>query len=76
MDVLHNPFKRITYDQKDILGKGATSAVYRGRFDETPVAVKRIRSDSIDAEREAQLCDLNHDSVIKLIHVEADGPFQ
>ncbi len=61
----------------DLLGKGRFGAVYGGTFQEKPVAVKKVQLTDAQIEREyAALQQLEHENVVKLLHVEDDQQFR
>ena len=69
--------RRIEYSSRDILGTGAFSVVYKGRFNERDVAVKRILQGNVDTKREADfLTKYSHQNILKLFHVEQDTDFR
>jgi len=63
---------------ESVLGRGFQSVVYKGFYNGTPVAVKRIISSAtIEASREEKaLLTLNHPNVIKLLGVHQEVHFK
>ena len=62
---------------KDILGRGRFSIVFKGRFDNKDVAVKRIVLEDVDSEREEEfLTKYPHPNILKLCHGEEDENFR
>uniref|UniRef100_A0A672LY02 Serine/threonine-protein kinase/endoribonuclease IRE1 n=1 Tax=Sinocyclocheilus grahami TaxID=75366 RepID=A0A672LY02_SINGR len=70
----------ITFNPRDVLGHGAEGTiVYRGQFDNRPVAVKRILPECFSfADREVQLLRESdeHPNVIRYFCTERDRQFQ
>ncbi|CAM4424566.1 unnamed protein product [Leuciscus chuanchicus] len=70
----------ITFSPRDVLGHGAEGTiVYRGQFDNRPVAVKRILPECFSfADREVQLLRESdeHPNVIRYFCTERDRQFQ
>ena len=71
---------KITFDTKDILGKGCEGTfVYRGRFDNRDVAVKRVLANCFSiADREVELLRESdvHPNVIRYFCMEQDSQFR
>ena len=71
---------KITFDTKDILGKGCEGTfVYRGRFDNRDVAVKRVLANCFSiADREVDLLRESdeHPNVIRYFCMEQDTQFR
>lgn len=75
---------RLSYNDNAILGKGVAGFVFSGSFDDDkiPVAVKRVRLDSLHSKEAVQkreedaLKGLDHPNVIKLFHSEQDLVFK
>ena len=74
------PFSgEIKFERENVLG-ASNSPVYRGTFEDKPVAIKRIErryppSPGEDREIEAQI-HLNHRNVVKMIAAEEDDDFR
>ena len=74
------PFtKKINFERENVLG-ASNSPVYRGTFEDKPVAIKRIArryppSPGEDREIAAQI-RLNHQNVVKMITAEEDKNFR
>jgi len=72
----------LTVRRDEILGRGVFgAAVYRGTFNGVEVAVKSIpRAHFIDEEdirlQESNILSLNHDSVIRIHHVEENDQYR
>ena len=69
----------LTYDKQRELGKGFNSFVYLGKFNGTPVAVKRIetaRLGGLDQREESAMRTLDHPNVLKLFHVTDETDFR
>lgn len=59
----------------DILGRGGFSIVFKGRWDNKDVAVKRIVMEDVD-EREVQfLTTFKHANILKLLQADRDAGF-
>ena len=54
----------------EVLGEGEFSTVFKGRFDRTDVAVKRIQLENVDPRAEEFLENHPHHLILKLIHFE------
>ena len=69
---------KIQYDEDNILGRGCYTIVFRGTFNRQPVAVKRIQLIDVigNGEDEADLANLYHPNVVKLLHSESDAHFK
>ena len=61
---------------KDLLGKGGFATVFTGRFDSKDVAVKRMLVEDVEDREEEFLKKYPHPNILKLLHVEEDGPFK
>lgn len=77
-DVLKTSGEHLTYSRKEILGIGAYAIVYRGVFKGITVAVKKIDLDRLRSENTeiAVQQQLNHENILKIIHVEEDFDFR
>lgn len=64
--------------ENQILGTGSFATVYKGRYGERDVAVKKVEKrlvNKVESKREEQaLSLLAHENVIMLYHVKDDGP--
>jgi len=66
-------------DSSTILGKGGFADVFRGTYNGSPVAIKRVlqTSASLDSEREREaLTQLDHPNIINLLHEDEDINFR
>ena len=63
-------------NKEDMLGKGAFSIVYKGRFDNKDVAVKRIQNEDVDHREEEFLRKYPHANILKFFHAEQDDNFR
>lgn len=61
---------------KEILGKGSFGVVFKGRFDNKDVAVKRMLIEEVDEREEEFLTKYPHAHILKLFHVEEDDHFK
>ena len=68
--------ERIRYEADSLLGRGGFSSVFKGFFDEKPVAVKRILKEDADGREEKILAEVSHRNILKLLHTEEDGIFR
>lgn len=72
--------QEIRFEEQAFLSSGAYGAVYRGKYHDQSVAVKRILLadfQGIDIEKEEEaLVGLDHENVVKLLHVEQDELFK
>lgn len=71
-------------ERETVLGRGTYGTVFRGTYNDIPVAVKRIElvkletpTSSTDQDRaeEEVLKRLDHSNVVKLLHCEQDETF-
>lgn len=70
---------KIECDSRQILGRGLYGTVFRGIYEDRPVAVKRIQKiDLEDANfrEEKALKKLRHPNVIRLVQIEEDDIFK
>lgn len=73
--------EKLSYGESAILGKGMAGFVFRGFFNDIPVAVKRVQLASMQKEEvqkreEDAMRALDHPNVVKLYHVEEDVVFK
>ncbi len=66
----------LQFDRNALLGKGGHSNVFRGTFNGRKVAVKRVDLLKISGDNEEILQKLDHENVVKLLHVERDKDFK
>ncbi len=66
----------ISINNKVRLGGGGYGQVYLGDYKGIKVAVKKIKRDKIlsNKREEDALRKLKHDNIVKLLHVEDQGP--
>lgn len=68
---------QIEYDSKEILGQGGFAIVFKGRFGDQRVAVKRIQIEGVDSSREDEFLKKHpHPNILKVFHVEEDSHFR
>ncbi|XP_077969568.1 serine/threonine-protein kinase/endoribonuclease ire-1-like [Styela clava] len=66
----------IEIDTKGVFGYGVSSKVYSGRFDERPVAVKRINPSLSKFECEVEtLRRLDHRNIVRYLYTDSDNEF-
>ena len=76
--------EKISIDRKIVLGKGGSANVFKGKYRDTPVAVKRIEQDPSKTAAEAAIEIrevenqrlLNHENVLKIYAVNEDDDFR
>ncbi len=66
----------IEHDPSVRLGQGGYGSVFPGTFRGRQVAVKRVALIDADEKEENALQQLDHFNVVKLYHVEINGPFK
>ncbi len=68
----------ISYSREDVLGRGTFGAVYRGRFLEKEVAIKRIEKSSSDKEKSEfeNLLLAQHANVVEIFKTVEDLDFR
>ena len=70
----------MTFERSRILGRGTFACVFFGTLNEIPVAVKRIQlhdlEESFKKWEETAMKQLNHENVVKLLHVEENEDFK
>lgn len=68
---------QITYDRNEKLGSGGAATVFKGKFDDKIVAVKRVELARLENnQNEEFLINLNHPNVIKLWGLSQDENFR
>ena len=70
---------KVECDSRQILGRGLYGTVFRGIYEERPVAVKRIQVidlEDANLREEETLRKIRHPNVIRLFHVEEDNVFK
>lgn len=66
---------KIKFDCIDNLGNGGYGSVYKGQFENSSVAVKRVLLAQANSNEEESLKKLDHPNVVKLFHCESDDNF-
>jgi serine/threonine protein kinase len=68
------------FHRDGLIGKGGFGNVFRGNFLDQSVAVKRILLTNIqgvlNSREETFLTQLQHDNIVKLLHIENDDDFR
>lgn len=70
---------KVECDSRQILGRGLYGTVFRGIYEDRPVAVKRIQIidlEDANLREEEVLKKIRHPNVIRLLHVEIDHVFK
>ena len=60
----------------EILGEGGFATVFKGKFENKTVAVKRILIKDVDIREEEFLQKYPHRYILKLFHVDQDDIFR
>ena len=61
---------------REILGRGGFSTVFKGRFDNKDVAVKRVLLEDVDSREEEFLTNYQHPNILNLFRAEEDDTFR
>ena len=74
MTFLQNIFSgnKIVYDKNQIIGSGSFAHVFRGKFNNIEVAVKRVELIRVDKKTEEEAFKTlgYHENVVQLLHAE------
>ncbi|KAK4004966.1 hypothetical protein OUZ56_006692 [Daphnia magna] len=80
MEFYESPESTMRFSRENILGRGAFACVFGGTLNEVPVAVKRIQlhdlEDEIKSREENILKSMNHENVLKIVHIEENEDFK
>jgi serine/threonine protein kinase len=66
---------QIEYDREP-LGQGGFGSVFRGKYDNHQVAVKRVALHLVNDNEEKALQQLDHPNIVKLFYSESDEYFK
>ena len=73
VDIRVNMAATFTVDK--LIGRGQYGQVYRGTYEGSKVAIRRVLTDGVDREYE-EMKKLNHPNVLKLLHLEDKDPLR
>lgn len=70
----------MTFSREKILGSGSFACVFEGTLNGIAVAVKRVQlhdlEDSIQIREEIILRQMDHENVLKLLHIKENEDFK
>jgi serine/threonine protein kinase len=73
VDISVNMAATFTVDK--LIGRGQYGQVYRGTYEYSKVAIKRVLIDGVGEEYE-QMKKLDHPNLLNLLHLEDKDPFR
>ncbi|KAI9561073.1 hypothetical protein GHT06_012029 [Daphnia sinensis] len=80
MEPYESPESTMKFLREHILGRGAFACVFGGTLNGIPVAVKRIQLHDLEAEIQAReeniLKSMDHENVLKILHIEENEDFK